>query len=164
MPQESNAPSANQVSTHSKSRTFWNTKYATNTARTRYWGRKLRKFCIKTPIFRTKSPQHTKRHQKSSRRIQLWPWSLGQSPHICSLNTARTVKKNHKKKTCLHGGNHFSKRKSESDSYNQQSESDSYNQQSESYNQYNRIESKNDIKSENKDIKVKNERKPKTLL
>ncbi len=81
-PQESSAGNANQVSTHSKSRTFWNTKYATNTARTRSWGRKLQKFCIRTPIYRTKSQQNTKRHQKSSRRIQLWPWSLGRSPHI----------------------------------------------------------------------------------
>jgi hypothetical protein len=50
------------------------------------------------------------------------------------------VKKNHKKKICLHGGNHSSKRRSES----------------ESHNQYNRIKSKTDIKGENEDIEVKN--------
>jgi hypothetical protein len=58
----------------------------------------------------------TKRHQKSSRRTQLWPWSRGRSPHICSLNTARTVKKNPNQKICLHGENHSSKRRSESKS------------------------------------------------
>ncbi len=65
------------------------------------------------------------------------------------------MRKNHKKKICLHGGNHFSKRRSESESYNRESES---------HNQYKRIESKNNIKSENKDIKMKNKRKLRTLL
>jgi hypothetical protein len=45
------------------------------------------------------------------------------------------------------GGNHFSKRS-----------------ESESYNQYKRIESKNNMKSENKDMKVKNKRKLRTLF
>jgi hypothetical protein len=44
------------------------------------------------------------------------------------------------------------------------SESESYNQQSESYNQCKNIKSKNDIKSENEDIEVKNEGKLKALL
>jgi hypothetical protein len=43
------------------------------------------------------------------------------------------------------------------------SESESYDQQSENYNPYKRIKSKDDIKSENKDIKVKNEEKLETL-
>jgi hypothetical protein len=154
-PQESNTPNANQVSTRFKSQTFWNMKYTTNTARTKYWGRKLRIFCNRTQLCRTKSQQNHKRRQRSSRRIQLWHWSLGQSPHICSLGTAKTVRKKHKKKICLHGGNHFSKRRSESENYNRESES---------YNQYKRIESKNNIKSEIKDIEVKNKKKLRTLF
>jgi hypothetical protein len=71
------------------------------------------------------------------------------------LDTARTAKKNHKKKICLHGGNHFSKRRSESENYTQQSES---------YSRYKRNKSKNDIQSENEDTEVKNEEKLETLL
>jgi hypothetical protein len=68
---------------------------------------------------------------------------------------SKTVKKNHQRKICLHGGNHFSKRRSESEGYNQQSES---------HNRYKRIKSKNDIQSENEDIEVKKEEKLETLL
>jgi hypothetical protein len=53
-------------------------------------------------------------------------------------------------KICLHEGNHSSKRRSESESYNQQSEN---------YNQYERIKTKSDIKSEKKDAEVKNKEK-----
>jgi Fe2+ transport system protein B len=65
------------------------------------------------------------------------------------------LKKNHKKKICLHGENHFSKTRSESKGYNPQSES---------YNQYKGIKTKNDIRSENEDIEVKKEEKLETLL
>jgi hypothetical protein len=149
------AGNANQVSTHSKSQISLNTKYVTNTAKTRFWGRKSHKFSIKTPISRTKLQKNTRRHLKSSKRTQLWPWSRGQSPPICSLNRAKTVKKNPKQKICPHGENHFSKRRSESESYNQQSES---------YNQHERINSKSDIRSENEDVKVKNKERLTTLL
>ena len=113
------------------------------------------KFCIRTPISRTKSQPIPRHHQRSSRRIQLWPWSRKHSPHICSLGTAKTLKRNHKKKICLHGGNHFSKRRSENRSYNRQSES---------YNRYQRNNSKNDIQSENDDTEVESKEKLKTTL
>jgi hypothetical protein len=74
------AGNANQVSTHSKSQISLNTKCVTNTAKTRSWGRKSRKFSIKTPIYRTKLQKNTRRHQRSSKRTQLWPWSRGRSP------------------------------------------------------------------------------------
>jgi hypothetical protein len=60
------------------------------------------------------------------------------------------VKKNHKKKICPHGGNHSSKRRSESESYNQQTKN---------YNQYEKIKTKSDIKSEKKAVEVKNKEK-----
>ncbi len=154
-PQKSNATNANQVSTHSKSRTCWNTRSATSTATTRYWGRKLQKFYIRTPISRTKLWRITKHHQRSSKRIQSWPWSLKHSPHRCWLDTARTVRKHHKRKIYSQGENHFSKRRSESNNYTQQSES---------YSRYKRNKSKNDIQSENKDTEVNNEEELETLL
>jgi hypothetical protein len=65
------------------------------------------------------------------------------------------LKKYHKKKIYPHGGSHFSKRRSENNSYNRQSES---------YNRYQRNNSKNDIQSENDDTKVKSKEKLKTTL
>jgi hypothetical protein len=115
----------------------------------------LPKFYIRTQIFRMKSRRITKHHRRSSRRIQLWPWSLRHSPHICWLGTARTVKKSHKGKICLHGENHFSKRGSESNNYTLQSES---------YSRYKRNKSTNDIQSKNKVTEVKNVEKLETLL
>jgi hypothetical protein len=97
----------------------------------------------------------TRRHRRSSRRTQSWPWSQKPFPHTCSLSTAKTLKNYHKKKICPHGGSHFSKRRSESESYNPESES---------YNPYKIIKSKDDRQSENEDIKVKTEEKLITLL
>jgi hypothetical protein len=147
-PPVKDAGNANQVSTHFKSQIYLSTKPVKNTARTRSWGKKSRKFFTKTPTYRTKLQKNTRRHQKSSRRTQLWPWSRGRSPPICSLNTERTVKKKPEQKIYLHGENHFSKRRSEK----------------EIYSQYKRINSNSDIKDENKDVPVKNEEKLMTLL
>jgi hypothetical protein len=165
MPQETNAGNANQVSTHFKSRISLNTKYVTNTAKTKSWERKSHKFSIKTPIYRTKLLRNTRHRQRNSRRTQLWLWSQGRSPPICSLNTARTIKK--KLMTCLHGENPFSKRRSESESYNHhrrlnqklkpKSESENRN---EKHCQNERQNFKSENKNKNKDvkdIKVKNE-------
>jgi hypothetical protein len=82
-------------------------------------------------------PRNTRRRQRNSRRTQLWPWSQGRSPPICSLNTERTVKK--KQKICLHGENPFSKRRSESESH----------YETKFHNQQERLNSKSE--SENKD-------------
>jgi hypothetical protein len=86
---------------------------------------------------------------------QLCLWSQRPSPHTCWLSTARTLKKYHKRKICPHGGNHFSKRRSDSEDYNQQSES---------YDPYKIIKSEDDKQSENKHMRVNTEEKLKTLL
>jgi hypothetical protein len=82
------------------------------------------------------------------RKAQLWPWSQGRSPHICSLNTARTVKKNPNQKICLHGENHFSKRRSES----------------ENYSQYDERGANSDTNDKIKNIRTQNKEKLMTLL
>ena len=63
---------------------------------------------------------------------------------------------NTRKKTCLPGGSHSSKRRSES-------ESTSYRQQSENYGQYQRNNSKSDTLSETDDITVKSKENLKTM-
>ncbi len=79
-----------------------------NTTRIRFWETKWRRFSNKTQTYLTKSQENTRPHQKNSRRTQVWLWSQGQSPPTCSLSTVRTLKRNHKQKTCLPGENHFS--------------------------------------------------------
>jgi hypothetical protein len=71
------------------------------------------------------------------------------------LHTTATEKLIPKQTISPRGENHFSKRRSESESCSQQSES---------YHQYERITSKSDTKSENKDVEVRNEEKLMTLL
>jgi len=157
--QESDAPNVNQASTHLKSQTYWITKPVRSIAKTKYWGKRLLKSYIRTPISRTKSPPIARRHQKNSKRIQLWLWSQKPFQPICSLSTAKTRKSYHKKKICPHGGSHFSKTKSESENY-----SEDYNQQSESYDPHKIIKSKDNRQSENKDVTVKTEKKRETLV
>jgi len=154
-PQESNAPNVPRASTHFKSRTYWITKPVRNTARTKYWGKRLLKSYIKTPISRTKSPPIARRHQKNSKRIQLWHWSQKPYLPICWLSTAKTRKSYRKEKTCPPGGSHFSKRRSESTSYHRKSEN---------YDQCQRDNSKNDTQSEIDDITVKSKENRKTMI
>jgi hypothetical protein len=153
--QGSDALNANQVSTHSKSPTYWNMKSVRSTTKIKYWGKRLQKFCIRTPISRTKSQSKTRAPQRNSRLTQLCLWSQKPSPHICWSSTARTLNKSHKKISCPPGGSHFSKRRSESTSYRRQSEN---------YNRYQRDNSKNDIQSETDDIKVKSKENLQTMI
>ncbi len=154
-PRVPNAGREPQASIQSQSRTYSNTTSERSTTRTRSWGTKWHKFSIRIPTYRTKSQKSTKRHQKNSRKTPLWLWSRRRYPPTCSLDTARTEKPTRKQKVSPRGENHFSKRRSESKSYNQQSES---------YNQYERTISKSDIKSENKDVEVRNKDKLTTFL
>jgi hypothetical protein len=212
-----------------RSRSYSIMKSKQKTTRIKFWETRWRRFLNKTRTYLTKLRKNTRHHLKNSRRTQLWPWLQGQSPPTCSLNTARTVKINHKQKTCLLGENHFSANQSTlpstgtnpecPDLQNQAEQprrkqllSGSYEiwphhhsrfkqsvrwekrstfsqvqarklsklkstkapttknlfpkrrSESESYNQYHGNKSKNDLKSEDKDIKVKNERKPRSLL
>jgi hypothetical protein len=154
MPQVTDAGREPQVCIQFQSRTSSNTKSEISTTGIRSWGTKWHKSSIRIPTYRTKLQKSTKRHQKSS-RTPLWLWSRRRYPPICSLGTARMGKPSQKQKISPRGENHCSKRRSETESYNQQSER---------YNQYERTNSKSDIKSENKDVKVRNEEKLMTLL
>jgi hypothetical protein len=167
MPQVTDAGSEPQVYIQWKSRNYSNTKSRTSTTKIKSLETKWRKFSNKTPTCQTKLPKNTKRHQKSSRKTQLWLWSRGRSPPICSLSTAAMEKLIPKQTISPHGENHFSKKRSESKSYSQykrlnsKSGSKSENR-SESYSRYERINLKSENKSENKDIKdvkVRNEEK-----
>ncbi len=97
---------------------------------------------------------------------QLWLWSRGRSPPICSLNTTATEKPIPKQTISPRGENHFSKRRSECESYSQhkrlnsKSESESRNG---NYSWYERQNLKSENKTENrdvKDVKVRNEERP----
>jgi hypothetical protein len=108
MPQATDAGSEPQLSTRWKSRSYSTTTSKRNTTRIRCWETKWRRFSNKTRTYLTKLQKNTRPPQRNSKRTQLWLWSQGQSPPTCSLNTVRTVKRNHKQKTCLPGENHFS--------------------------------------------------------
>jgi hypothetical protein len=160
-PPVTDAGNASQMSTHLNSQIYLNTNSGINTAKTKSWEKKWRKFYNRTPTFRTKLQKNIRSHRKSSRRTRLCLWSQGQYPPICSLNTTATEKLITKRKTSP-GENHSSKRRSESKSYshrkrlnskselNLKSESESRN---ESYCQYER----QNFKSENKIKNNKNE-------
>jgi hypothetical protein len=169
MQQVTGAGSKPQVCIQWRSRTYSNTRSRTNTTRIKSWGTKWHKFLNKTPTCRTKLQKNTKRHQKSSRKTQLWLWSQERSPPICSFDTTTTEKLIPKPTISPRGENHFSKRRSERESYSQYKRLDSKSEiksenKNESYSQYERLNSKREIKSENKDAKVRNEEKPMTLL
>jgi hypothetical protein len=153
--QGSDALNASQVSTHSKSPTYWNMSSVRSTARIKYWGRRSQKFCIRTPISRTRSRPKTKHPQRNSRMTQLCLWSQKPYPHTCWSSTARTLNRSHKKINCPLGGSHFSKRRSESTSYRRQSEN---------YNRCQRDNSKNDTQSETNDVKVKSKENLETMI
>jgi hypothetical protein len=150
-PQITDTGSEPQVCIQLQSRTYSNTKSETSTTEIKSWETKWHKFSSKTPTCRTKLQKNTKCHQKSPRRTQLWLWSREWSPPICSLDTTTTERLIPKQTISPRGENHFSKRRSES----------------ESYSQYKRLNSKSEIKSESKnvkDVKVKTEKKLMTLL
>jgi hypothetical protein len=164
-PQVTDAGSEPQVCIWWKSRNSSTTKSRTSTAKIKSWGTKWRKFSGKTPTCQTKLPKNTKHHQKSSRKTQLWLWSLGQSPPICSFNTTATEKLIPKRTISPRGENQFSKRRSESKSYRQHKRLNS-NSESESQNkndQYHKQKLKSENRTENrdvKDVKVRNKEEP----
>jgi hypothetical protein len=161
-PQVTNAGSEPQVCIQLKSQSYSTMKSKRSTTKIKSCETKWRKFSNKTPTYLTKLPKSTKPLRRSSRKTQLWPWSRGQSPPICSFNTTATGKLIPKQKIS-HGENHSSKRRSESKSYsyrkrlNSKSESESRN---ENYCQDERQNFKSENKNKNedvKDVKVRNE-------
>jgi hypothetical protein len=149
------AGSEPQVCIQLKSRSCSTMKPKESTRKIKSWETKWHKFSNKTPTYRTKLPKNTKPLWRSSRRTQLWLWSPGRSPPICSLNTTAMEKLIPKQKTSP-GENHSSKRRSESKSYshrkrlNSKSESESRN---ENYCRYEWQNFKSENKNKNKDVK-----------
>jgi hypothetical protein len=113
---------------------------------------KSSKTCNRTQTYRTKLPKNNKRHQRNSKRTPLWLWSPGLGPPICSLHAATTEKPTLERKISPRGDNHFSKRRSESESYRKcKSINERHRSKSKDKN------SKSESKGESKDIKVRNE-------
>ncbi len=105
-PPETDAGSKLQGYIQLKSQSYSTMKSKRSTTEIKSLEAKWPEFSNKTPTYQTKSQKNTKPHRRNSRRIRLWLWSRGQSPPTCSLNTAKTVKKNQNKKICLHGEIH----------------------------------------------------------
>jgi hypothetical protein len=108
MPQATDAGSEPQVYIQLKSPSYSTMKSKGNTTAIKSWETEWPKFSNKTPTYQTKLQKNTKPHRRNSKRIQLWPWSQKQYPPTCSLDTAKTVKKNQNKKMYLHGEIHSS--------------------------------------------------------
>jgi hypothetical protein len=167
-PQVTDAGSEPQVCTQLKSRSYSIMKPKRSTTKIKSWETKWRKSSNKTPTCPTKLPKNTKHLQKNSRKIQLWLWSRGRSPPICSFNTIATVNLITKLKISP-GENHSSKRRSECESHDESKSHDQQeklNSKSESesrdrnYCQYKTQKFKSESKTKNKNvkaIKVRNE-------
>jgi hypothetical protein len=137
-----------------QSQTSSNTKSETSTTGIRSWGTKWHKFSIRTPTYQTKLQKNTKHRQKNSERTPLWLWLPGPCPPICSLSTATTENPARPRKISPRGESHFSKRRSESESYGK------YKSINERHRSRNRNKtSKSESKSESKCIKAKSENK-----
>jgi hypothetical protein len=99
-----------------------------------------------------KFPRHTKHRQKSSKRTPSWRWSPKRWPPICLSNTTTEVKETTERKISPHGGNHFSKRRSDDSENNNKSRNVSQTKDSKSKSE---SESKNKKReSDHKDIKT----------
>jgi hypothetical protein len=107
-PQATDAGSEHQGYIQLKSQSYSTMKSKRNATEINSRETKWPKFSNKTPTYQTDSQKNTIPHRRNSRRIQLWLWSRKQSPPTCSLNTAKTVKKNQNQKICLHGEIHSS--------------------------------------------------------
>ncbi len=129
----------------------------TNTTKTKSWETKWQESCNKTRTCRTKSQKNTECHQKNSKATLLWPWSPKPWPPTCSSNTTTAAKRTLKRKISPHGENHFSKRRSESESCSENvNESKRYRCESRNKN------SKSESESWSKGIQTENNHKRKT--
>ena len=117
MPPETDVGDAPQVSILYPSQNYMNMMSKTNTTETESWEKKWHKSSNKIRNCRTKFLKNIGRRQRSSRKTPSWPWSPKPWPHTCSSNTTTEVKETLGRKISLCGGNHSSKRRSESKSY-----------------------------------------------
>jgi hypothetical protein len=127
----------------------------TNTTKTRSWETKWHKSCNKIRTCQIRSQKNTERHQKNSKMTLLWPWSPKPWPLTCSSNTTTAAEGTLERKISPHGENHFSKRRSESESYSEDKSIDKIHRS--------KSISKNS-KSDSKGIKMRRENKPVTFL
>jgi len=97
-----------------------------NTSKTKFWGTRSQKWSDKIFIWHSKPPVHTRHPPRNSRKTPSWAWSQRPWPPTCFSNTATSRSRTTTwiRRTSHHGGNHFSKRRSESEiKGNQKSES-----------------------------------------
>ena len=153
-PLVNDAGSEPQVCTQWKSHNSSTTKYRTNTTKIKYWVTKWRKCSNKIQICRTKFWKPIGHLRTNSKRTPLWLWLPRRWPPTCSSGTTTVIKDRTKQPNSPRGRNHFSKRKSESESY---SKCKSINERHRSKSKDKNL--KSESKGENKDIKVRNENK-----
>jgi hypothetical protein len=117
MPPETDAGDNHQLFTQCLSRISSSTTSRTNTNKTRSWGTKWRKWSDRIPNWHKKFPVPTRHRRRSSKRTPSWLWSPRRWPCTCSSDIAmdQNGTMTQERRTSPHGGNHFSKRKSESE-------------------------------------------------
>jgi hypothetical protein len=106
-PQATDAGSEPQVYTQLKSPSYSTMKPKGNN-RNKNLGDRVAKILQRNTDLSDQIAKEFQTPRRNSRRIQLWPWSQEPYPPTCSLNTAKTVKKNQNKKICLQGEIHSS--------------------------------------------------------
>jgi hypothetical protein len=117
MPPETDAGDDHRLFTQCLSRISSSTTSRTNTTKTRSWGTRWRKWSNRIPNWHKKSPVPRRHLRRSSKRTPSWLWSLRQWPRTCSSDIAMDQNRTttQERRISPHGGNHFSKRKSESE-------------------------------------------------
>jgi hypothetical protein len=148
--QGSNAGSEPQVCTQWKSRNSSTTKSRTSTTKIKSWETKWRRCSNKIQTCRTKFRKPIGHRQKNSERTPLWPWYPRRWPPTCSSDTTTEIKD---QPISPRGRNHFSKRRSESESYKNKSESTNSKSENKDKNASESESYKN--KSEDKDKNAK---------
>ncbi len=122
-PPVTDAGSEPQVCTQWKSRNSSTTKSRTSTTKIKSWETKWRKCSNKIQTCLTKFRKPIGHLRKNSKRTPLWPWFPRRWPPTCSSGTTTVIKDCTKQPISPRGQNHFSKRRSESESYEDKSES-----------------------------------------
>ncbi len=123
MPPVTDVGSEPQGCTQWKSRNSSTTKSRTSTTKIKSWETKWRKCSNKIQTCRTKFRKPIRHLRKNSKRTPLWPWFPRRWPPTCSSGTTTEIKDHTEQPISPHGRNHFSKRRSESESYKNKSES-----------------------------------------
>ncbi len=116
-PPVTDAGNAHQLSTQCPSRICSSTMSKTDTTRISSWGTEWRKWSDKIPTWHKKFPALMRNLRRSSKRTPSWDWSPRPWPRTCSsgITMVKSRTTTPRRRTFPHGGNHFSKRRSESE-------------------------------------------------